>query len=238
MPTQCWNSVRGRRLRATRVDACGAPVTGTCSQVVTDGFVTISFSPEIAEGEDIEVRKADGTLCISDQGCPELKWINVEAEFCQVDPDLFSLFTGYPTVMDWEANAVGVRITSEIECDAGAAMELWTDVPGQVCGSTAAKPWGYFLLPWIKHAIISDFEITNDATTFTLTGRTQAGSLWGVGPYDVDPTDATNTPGKLRTAIGPSEHLDLHLTTVPPPAAQCGCQALNPPPPPQLAEAA
>jgi len=208
-------------------------VAGPCSTVVTDGFVSIEFSPEIAEGEDIEVRKADGTLCVSDQGCPELKWIELEAEFCLVDPDLFSMFTGYETVMDWEGNAVGTRVSSEVECDAGVALELWTDIPGQVCGTTAAKPWGYFLLPWIKNGIISDFTIENDATTFTLTGRTQAGSLWGVGPYDVDATDATNKPGKLLTPIGPTDHMDMHLSTVAPPPAVCGCQELVIPTPPQ-----
>ncbi|KAB2346923.1 hypothetical protein [Actinomadura rudentiformis] len=70
--TICWNSLRGRRLRATRVNACGVPVAGTCAQAITDGFVSIEFSPEFAEGEEIEVRKADGILYVSDLGCPEL----------------------------------------------------------------------------------------------------------------------------------------------------------------------
>ncbi|SNT13761.1 hypothetical protein SAMN05443665_101722 [Actinomadura meyerae] len=225
--TTCWNSVRGRRMRVTRLDACGIPIPGDCSQVVTDGFISVEFSPEIAEGEEIEVRKADGTLCISDQGCPELKWINIEAQFCAVDPDLFSLMTGYETVLDYAGEAVGNRISSEVQCDEGFALELWSDVPGQACGETGAKPWGYFLLPWLVSGIIGDFTIENDGTTFTFTARTKVGSGWGVGPYDVDPVDAANTPGPLLTPIGPTDHLDLHLTTVAPPEAVCGCQPLT-----------
>lgn len=228
MAAKCWNSVRGRVLRATRVDNCGNPVEGTCSQVVTDGFVSISFSPEIEDGEEITVKKANGQLCVSDQGCSELKWINVEAEFCQVDPDLFSMMTGYPTVLDWQGDAVGTRITSKIECDAGVALEVWSDVPGNPCTDEGLKQYGYFLLPWVVNGIVGDFEIANDAVTFSLTGRTKAGGNWGVGPHLVDATDDANppTPGPLLTPIGPDEHMDLHLTVVPPPEPECGCQDL------------
>lgn len=225
--TTCWNSVRGRRMRVTRLDACGIPVAGDCSQVVTDGFISIEFSPEIAEGEEIEIRKADGTLCVSDQGCPELKWINIEAQFCSVDPDLFSMMTGYETVLDYAGEAVGNRVSSEVQCDEGFALELWSDVPGQACGETRAKPWGYFLLPWVVSGIIGDFTIENDGTTFTFTARTKAGSGWGVGPYDVDPIDADNTAGPLLTPIGPTDHMDMHLTTIEPPEPVCGCQPLE-----------
>lgn len=226
MPTQCWNSVRGRRLRATRVDECGIPVAGDCGQVVTDGFINIDFSPEIAEGEEVEVRKADGTLCVSDVGCPELKYINIEAHFCQVDPDLFSLLTGYETVLDWQGDAVGNRISSEVQCDSGVALELWSDIPGATCGVTGAKPYGYFLLPFVKQGIIGDFKVENDAAEFVITARTEVGSGWGVGPYNVDPVDAANTAGPLLTPIGPKDHMDLHLSTIPPPEAVCGCQPL------------
>jgi hypothetical protein len=194
--------------------------------------VSVEFSPEISEGEEIEVRKADGTLCISDQGCPELKWISVEITFCQVDPDLFTLFTGWDTVTDYAGDAVGNRVSSEVNCDQGVALELWTDIPNQVCTTTGAKKYGYFLLPWIVHSVLGDFTIENDAANFVLSGRTEEGSNWGTGPYNVDPADANNTPGKLHTAIGAKDHMDMHLTTIAPPAAKCGCQPLVIPPGP------
>lgn len=213
-------------MRATRVDECGAPVEGTCSQVVTDGWVSSQYSPEIAEGEEIEVRKADGTLCVSDQGCPELKWITVEIHFCSVDPDLFSMMTGYTTVLDYAGVSVGNRISSEVQCDSGIALEIWSDLPGQVCTTTGQKLYGYFLAPWLINMIIGDFTIENDAVDFVLTGRTQVGSTWGTGPYNVDPINAANAGGPLRTPIGATDHLDLHVTSIAPPVAACGCQPL------------
>jgi hypothetical protein len=224
--TTCWSSIRGRRLRVTKVDNCGTPVAGTCSQVVSDGFVSVEFSPEIAEGEEVEVRKADGTICVSDSGCPELKWINVEIAFCVVDPDLFSLVTGWETVLDHAANAVGNRVSGKVSCDEGFALELWSDIPRQDCGATGFRQYGYFLLPWVVNGTIGDFSLENDAATFTLSARTKAGGAWGVGPHNVDAIDVANTPGPLLTPIGPDDHMDLHVTTIEPPAAVCGCQPL------------
>lgn len=223
---QCWSSVQGKVLRATRVDECGIPVPGTCAQVTTDGFISVQYSPEIAEGEEIEVRKANGALCVSDQGCPEIKWINIEATFCNVDPDLFTLLTGYPTVLDHAGEAVGNRITGKVQCATGAALEVWTRIPGATCGVTGFPYHGYFLVPWLTNGIIGDFTLENDAASFVITGRTQKGSGWDVGPYDVDATGPTNTPGPLLTPIGPDDHMDMHATTIAPPAVECGCQAL------------
>jgi hypothetical protein len=223
--TQCWGSVRGRVLRATKLDSCGAPVVGACSTLVTKGFVSVQFSPEISEGEEIEVKRADGSLCISDQGCPVMKWLNIEAHFCQVDPDLFSMMTGYPTVLDYSGNAVGNRITGTIRCDGGIALELWSDIPGDACAA-GGKQYGYWLAPWVVNGVIDAWTIENDAVDFQLNARTNPNSQWDVGPYDVDPTAVVNTPGPLITPIGPDDHMDMHLTTVAPPAAACGCVAL------------
>lgn len=213
-------------MRATRVDECGAPVEGTCAQVVTDGYISVQYSPEIEEGEEITVKKADGSLCISDQGCPTLKWISIEATFCQVDPDLFALFTGWQTVVDYAANSVGNRISTEVQCNSGVALEVWSDIPGQPCTTTGAKLYGYFLTPWLINGILGDFTIENDAVSFTITARTQVGGQWGVGPYNVDPINVANAPGPLNTPIGLTDHMDLHVTSIAPPVAVCGCQPL------------
>lgn len=227
MPATCWSSVFGKVIRATRVDECGIPVSGPCSTVVTDGFVSIAYSSEIKEGNEIEIEKADGTLCISEKACDEIRWINVTATFCNVDPDLFSLMTGQQTVLDHAGVAVGNRISKAIKCDTGFALEAWSDVPGAACEIAGAKPYGYFLLPYVVNGVLTGFTLENDGASFELTARTKLGSGWGVGPYDVDGQDAANTPGPLLTPIGPEDHLDLHLVTIPPPEPTCGCVPLD-----------
>ena len=39
--TKTYLPFRANRLRATRLDACGAPATGTKSKLVTDGLISV-----------------------------------------------------------------------------------------------------------------------------------------------------------------------------------------------------
>lgn len=59
----CFTPIRGRRMRVTKVNALGRPVYGPATFVTTSGFVSVQFTPEIAEGEETEVRTASGELC-------------------------------------------------------------------------------------------------------------------------------------------------------------------------------
>jgi hypothetical protein len=230
MAATCWSSVRGRALRVTRLDACcNPPAAGTaCAMVVSDGFVSVAYAKNIAEGTDIEVRKADGTLCVTDQSCPEMKWIDLTITLCQVDPDLLQIMTGAPLAVNYLGTKVGVGDVEDIPC-VNFALEVWTDIPTQVCLPGSVKQYGYFLTPCVTNGIVAgDLTIENDAASFTVTARTKAGSAWGTGPagYDVDGADAANTPGPLLTPIGVREHRRMQLVTIPPPVAVCGCQVM------------
>lgn len=216
-------------MRATRLDGCCRPLPALtpCAVAVTDGFISVNYAPNIAEPEEIEVRKANGTVCISDPGCPSLNWFDLEMEFCQIDPELFSFFSGYPLVLDYAGQAVGNRITGKIRCDSSFSLEVWTNLPQEQCADTSAgQEFGYFLAPCITAGIIGEFTIENDALTITFNARTRAGSGWGVGPYDVDQIDAAGTAGPLLTPIGADDHLDMHVTSIAPPVAACGCVAM------------
>jgi len=215
-------------MRVTKLDECGNPVEGPCSTVVSKGFVSIAYAAEISEGDEVEIKNANGELCISDKACDELKWVNLTLTFCGVDPDLMALMTGYQTVLDYAGNAVGNRVGQKILCDGGFALEVWSDIPGQNCALTGNRLYGYFLAPWVKSAILNSFTIENDGATFEVTARTEKGGNWGTGPYNVDPTDAATPPtaGPLLTPIGPEDHLDIHATSIAPPEPECGCQPL------------
>lgn len=223
MATSCFNSVRGRVIRATLLDSCGVPALdedGNITTLVTDGFVSVAYSNEIDEGDEIVVKKADGTLCINEPGCPIIKWVNIEATFCQVDPDLVAMMTGWPRVADNDADTVGFRVQSTIECHGGVALEVWSDVTQGFCEEGSAQ-YVYFLAPWVTQGILGDFTIENDAASFVLSGKAIKGSGWGVGPYDVD-LGPGDLPAPLITPIGADDILDIHLTTVAPPVAACG----------------
>ena len=50
MPTTQWPSVRGTRMRLTRLDECCSvlPAATTCAFLVSKGFVSVAYSPEIS----------------------------------------------------------------------------------------------------------------------------------------------------------------------------------------------
>lgn len=226
MAEECWSSVRGKVARFTETDDCCKPVAGACGTIVTDGFVTVSYSPEIEEGEEILVRKASGAICVNDKSCDVLKRVNVEIEFCQVSPSIFARMTGNAVVTNWAGDPIGSRIGETIRCDIGFGLEVWSDVPGSRCTLTGLPQYGYFVVPCLTGGTIGDFTIENDAATFTVSSFSRGAYGWGRGPYDVDAQDEDNTPGPLLTPFSKSEHMDMHLTTIAPPEATCECQEL------------
>lgn len=227
--TQCPAFIRGRAMRVTRLNGCGATVPGSKSQVVSKGYITIGFTANTEEGEEIKITNANGDLCISDTPAPKFTGYGLEIELCGVDPDLIALFTGNEIVYNSETvpEAVGFRVNSSVNLDdSGFALEVWTSVAGQAC-SDGTTSYGYILVPFVKGGVVGDFTVENGAINFTISGaQSKDGASWGVGPYDVV-WDNTDTPSPLAEAIDDSDHLHVELTKVAPPTAVCGAQPLG-----------
>lgn len=244
MPTKtvCFAPLRGRRIRVTRIDNIGRIMYGPAAMVTSDSFTTVNMTGEVEEGEDITVKNAAGELCISEKGEDQLKWLNVEISFCSVDPDLVTMMNpNWIKLADYKGNTIGWAETYNYSADSGVALELWTDISNHVETDPHAQgAWVYFLLSWIVGGTIGDITVENGAITFTLTGRTKKGGLWGVGPYDVmlnAPVSLTAPPlpGPLLLPVGPQEPRRVFVTTVRPPAPLCGAQPLSSPVGPAVA---
>lgn len=230
--SKCFPLIRGRAMRVTRLDGCGASVLGPTSQVVSKGFVTVTLTPVNDAGTTITVVNANGEQCINDVPVPKFLNYTAEIAFCNVNPDLINITTGNPIVYDDQATpqGVGFGVDSGLDQDAqGFALEVWAGTPSAACEPGEEVAYGYFLLPFLKGGTIGDIVIANDAVNFTLTGAaTKDGNQWGVGPYDVT-RDGTGVPGKLNTAIPDTRHLHLERVTVAPPTEVCGAIALGVP---------
>lgn len=223
MATKCFSVVRGKRLRATRLDACGNPPdAGTASSlVVTKGFVSVGLSAVTEDGEEITQKNANGELCINDRSRDEFKRWDLEIELCEVDPGLVELMTQATLETDANDDTVGIRIPEGASTES-VALELWSGVPGEDCGD-GPEQFGYLLLPFIIPGTLGDITIENGATTFTMAAHTRAGGGWGSGPYDVV-ADADGNASPLGTPIADDEHMLLRTTEIEPPAASCGLQ--------------
>lgn len=223
MPDQCYGSIKGLVARATRLDACGVPLTGATDSVVTDGFITIGLTAQIEQPDEITQRNAAGALCIDVVPAPFLRRYDLAIDFCQVDPALFELIADTTLVTNPDGDAVGMAV-DDLPKTQKFGLEVWTEVPGDACEG-GAQTWVYWLLPFVANGRLGDMTIENGAATFPVAANTQRGSRWGRGPYIVVPTAAGNaTPGILPAAqaITNRQHLYQRLTTVAPPEAACG----------------
>lgn len=229
--SKCFSLVRGRVMRVTQLDGCGAKVLGPTAQIVSDGFISVALAAQTDAGTEISVTNAAGNVCILDSPCPKFTGYEVTIEFCGVDPDLYRLLTGQTMELDGDGLGVGFRMNTGVDaCATGFALELWSNVPSAACAPGSGVSYGYFLIPFLKGGIIGDFTIANDAVNFTLTGaKSKDGSAWGVGPYNVVKS-AIGADSPLLVAVDPKDHLVMELTPVAPPVdAGCGAQPLGVP---------
>lgn len=221
---KCFALVRGRAMRVTKLDGCGAVVLGPDSEVSSEGFISVAFTANTDEGTAISVTNAAGKVCISDTPAPKFTGYGIEVQFCGVNPDLIAMMTGQSKVLDGDDLAVGFRMNSGVDAaDSGFAIELWSSVPAAVCEEGATDTYGYLLVPFVQGGVLGDFSIENDAVNFTLTGaQSKDGSAWGVGPYDVV-LDGDAEASPLLVAIDTKDHLHMQLTAVAPPDTEdCG----------------
>ncbi|MEU7010369.1 hypothetical protein [Streptomyces sp. NPDC046332] len=224
---------RGKMLRITKLDECGAVVTGAGSSLVAKAFVSGTFTPNYVEPEEITQTDANGDRCIDDRSDVSLRWIDVSLIICTVDPTMINLITGDPLVVDDAAptpNNVGFRIDADLTGSANFALEMWSGVTGQACDPDGFTKYGYWLFPWLKDAQWGEWVIQNGALTLTFTARAVFGGGWDVGPYDVR-RDATvpATLEPLLTAIGPTTAMHFEVSSAPLPTAACGAVTLPAP---------
>lgn len=235
MANVCNPYSRVRALRITRLDACGIPVEGPDSSIVTKGFVQAVVTPVYQDAEEIQVLNANGEACIDDQADPALRWITHALTLCNINPLAVSVMTGDPVVFDDAtptANSVGFRIDQGVTGTAAFAIEMWSGVPGQACGVGGTEQFGYWLLPFLVQAQYGEMTFGNSGLTIDITARTSAGSGWGVGPYaDVRRDATTGDLEALLTPITETQHLHFEATTAPVPAASCEPSALPVVPP-------
>lgn len=225
----CFKPLQGETLRATRLDVCGNPEFGECAYAVSDGFVSVTMTPNTEEGERFLQRNAAGRAIVNQRSKPILNWYDVSIVFQEVDPELFSMLTGLDVYEDDEGRAIGVEVTESGFATANFALETWMGNAEEDCPPEGDPLpfYGYNLLPWVTEgALMEDIVVANQLITFTIVGRTRKGTPWGVGPYDVV-LDTNGDPSPLFTAIQTDTHHLPIWTQLAPPAAECGCQSLS-----------
>lgn len=229
MGTKCLTPVKGRALRVTSLDGCGRVVYGEFSVGVSESFVSVALTANTVDTDEINVTNAAGNRCVFEPAETKLSGYSAEIQFCEVDPDVFSIITGYPAVLDADGDVVGFDVDTDATIEPKSfSLETWTGMAtGDACSNPgAAGNFGYLLLPYLKGGYVGDFTVENNAVTFTITGATtRTGNAWGVGPYKVM-LDGTGNPSTLLAPIKPTVPLRMMSTGVAYPSGVCGARPL------------
>lgn len=225
MATKKLRSIKGRVARITRLDQCGAPVFGTCGFVVTEGFISVTYSREEEAGDEYLQKNAWGTFCINEKDPDLTKWWNVSIVFCEVDPDVLDIIGGATPVV-FGSDTIGATFGPNAPVGK-FGLEVWTKAVGQGACAGGLPEWGYFLLAEVRNGKVDgDITIENAALTLTLTGEgVSASDAWGTGPHG-------DNPMKVVSGFPAGDQLAIVKTDVQPPAPTDGCQPLVAPPDP------
>lgn len=209
-------------MRIVKLNSCGAPVTGASSAVVvSDGFISISPSPQYEDGTEFISKKANGDLCVNDLDPPELKRVDLEMVWCTLDPDALVMQTGERLLTDSGAvTGTGVAF-GEGKVTTRYSLEVWQPVSGvNACNTSGLPQYVYWAFLNVGNARVGDFTFENGVFNFTISSTTFGAALaWGDGPGSAGPW--VNQP------VQAGDHYLYNVTTTPPPVSSCGAVLLS-----------
>lgn len=221
MAAICASAIKGTVMRLVKLDDCGNPVTGSSSaEVITDGFIQITPSPQYEEGELHQQRKANGAFCVNQKDDPELTLVQLAINWCVLDPDALVLITGERLLTTGGVTGTGVAFGGGL-ITARFSLEVWQKVTGRgACNAQGQQKYVYWAFPNVGHTIINDFNFENAPLIFATTSETDyAGPLWGNGPGSAGPW--------IEGTVNTDEQYLFNITTTAPPTATCGAVLLT-----------
>jgi len=210
--------IKGTVIRLIALDTCGNPVSGEGgTQLVTAGFVSVAPSPSYTDPETIEVRRADGALCVNETDDPELQNVSMDINWCVMDPDAIEIVTG-EQLLTSGVTGTGIAF-GEGPLSTRYSLELWQRGAGfNACNASGEVQYVYWAFPNVGGSQIGDFTVENAALEFTTTSTTKAiGQTWltEVAPAWL----GANVPDS-------NTHFLFNITTTAPPAVTAGAVAL------------
>lgn len=221
MSALCVSPIQARVARLIKLDVCGNPVTGASSAVVVvDGFVSINPSPQYLDGEEHQTRKANGEICVYQKDPSQLTRVDLEINWCVLDPDAIVVITGEDLLTTGSATGSGVAYGEGL-LTARFSLEVWQPVTGAgACDASGNQQYVYWAFMNAGNAKVGDFAFENAPFQFQNTAETKSlGPLW---------LTRSGAATWLGSNVPASDRHFLHnITTTAPPTAACGATLLS-----------
>jgi len=171
--------------RATRLNpTTGAVVGGANGGAVTDGMVTIQFSPDIEAGTESVLKNGCGRILAQSKTPDRLKRWNMTLTMGEWNTAFVEILTGHTAVLDGPdlVGIIGKDEFAEDFVETLAALEIWAEAY-EGDAPDATRPYFYGLIVASTWRL-GDFTLGEEAATVPLNGFSRTNSLWGNGPYD------------------------------------------------------
>lgn len=87
-------SVQGVCIRATALASDGAPASGAHASYAMDAFISVTFTPNYDEGDEISEKAASGLLCVYYKALDTLKNVTLSISICEPDVEFTEILCG------------------------------------------------------------------------------------------------------------------------------------------------
>lgn len=216
----CPKAARSKLLQIDSLDECGFPYTDSTLKSTavarTTGFISLSMSPDIEEGDKLKVKNAAGVTFINDEDAAEVLGFNVTMQCAAVPMEILMKTIGVrPLFASGSTTNVvgGAYPTGKISRDP-VATHVWTkNLAASACTPGNVLPYVEWLLPNVgKWRPDGDLAFENKEVSFKLKGYGVANPNFGRG-YDVETRAAAAGPPAVTQLKDATNWLEEDLVT-------------------------
>lgn len=179
----CRPQVHACAIRVALLDADGTPTVGATNLYVSDALVSMSYTPVITAGDEIEDKNACGTVMVNYKAPDSFKRGDVAIELVTPDPYLSAWLgggntlavAGPPATVGAAGPAIGALAGN------GVSIEVWTKriEAGDLDDDYPYAHWAY---PKITNLRPGAHTHASGALHPTFVGEAYENANWGDGP--------------------------------------------------------
>lgn len=196
-------SVQGVALVVSRLSSTGAVATGTTTAFATSAFMKVGFTPEYTEGDEIEEKAADGSVCVYYKSPDVLKRVTFSLTICDPSPELSVILAGGELIMD--GTDVSGYLAPEAGTDPipnGVGFEVWSRAI--VKGKPASvNPYWRWVFPYAKFKFTGERALENGMMANEFEGWGVSNDLYATGPLGTWANSTDRPFGYDRTDTAP-----------------------------------
>jgi hypothetical protein len=186
---ECLAAIHLCRVRATRLNPDGTPMSGANNVYVSDSPIQLAVTPVYEAGKDSTLVGGCDCIIATYRGFDKLKRFDFELDFGRMEWGLFELMTGSSAIMS-AGDIIGTWF-NENAFDCSVAAQPNVCLEGWQTGwaddrQDTTWPYVHWIWPSTYWSFGAD-TLQNDFNQPKLTGFSRGNSAWGTGIFGDQP---------------------------------------------------